>query len=125
MANKTIVPDGSSEPVGAINSALGESDTTFIVFRSDASNESLVSTIVDMAISVMKMDADEYRIIWVKSQAVVPDFVAKYFPAGKPEIVAVSLCSGVGLNRDVKDRYTLKQLPDEKSLLKAFAAAAL
>jgi len=121
-----IIPETAGETSETakkrFSAALNEENTIFLLFRSNAQNESQVQQVVEKANNMTQWQSKVYRVGLIKDQSLVSDVVTQYF-GDAADIIAVSLRYGTGEPRQIGKRYPLSEIDIEKKIGKAFADA--
>lgn len=122
----TVIPADPKEAGAAkqqFQQALGESNTTVLLFKSGIANEAVVGGIVTLAEQLAQRENPaEWRVIWVKDASLVPDEIKYYFGADGDKIAA-ALKFGTGVPRTVAGLFALGELGDRVAIGQAFANA--
>lgn len=104
--------------------ALNEPRTAFLIFRSSSKNEEAVKALVAKARSVTQWNSAEWRVLWIKEEALLPSSLIKSYFGSDDKIAAVSLRWGGNAagHRTVVETFELKDL-NENELFGAFTQA--
>jgi uncharacterized protein (DUF1015 family) len=122
-----VIPENGNESAetarGRLLAALHEEDTIYLIFRSDAQNESQVKEIAARADRYAEHYGNGMNgVIFIQDQNLLKEIVVEYFGVDK-SIIAVSLLSGNEGGCKIAGKYALSEINDNIKIGKAFSNA--